>query len=165
MSKWKVYISSTFIDLREFRAELINLFQKQLKDSFELSKIMERMFDDGTYTPFVKDCVEAVEESDIYIIILGNKTGSFPPGEDRTYTEFELDAALAKNKKIFCVHLETFDEDKIDNKAKHKELLDKFKGRPIHTFKDALTLKNVVYDCLFPFSSESPINKKNPYKG
>ena len=74
MSKWKVYISSTFRDLKDFRAELISLFQNQLKNNFELCEIMERMFDDGTYTPFVNDCVEAVIESDIYIIILGNRT-------------------------------------------------------------------------------------------
>ena len=31
---------------------------------------MEHMFDDGTFTPYVDDCVEAVLQSDIYIIIL-----------------------------------------------------------------------------------------------
>ncbi len=62
---------------------------------------MERMFDDGTYTPFVDDCVEAVLSSDIYIIILCNKVGSFPPNEQRTYTEIELDTAIAQDKRIF----------------------------------------------------------------
>ena len=165
MSKWNVYVSSTFKDLKDFRAELINLFQNQLQNNFELSKIMERMFDDGTYTPYVDDCVEAVLGCDIYIIILGNRTGSFPPDQDRTYTEFELDAALANDKRIFCLHLETFNEAEIDNKVKHQQILDKFKGRPIHTFKDSLTLKNALYEFLFPFSSQSPINKKNPYQG
>lgn len=165
MSKWKVYISSTFRDLKDFRAELINLFQNQLKNNFELCEIMERMFDDGTYTPFVNDCVEAVLESDIYIIILGNKIGSFPPHENRTYTEIELDTALTHDKKIFCLHLNEFNEAEIDNKEKHNELLGKFKGRPIHAFKDAKDLKTSLYEFLIQFTSESPVNKKNPYKG
>ncbi|MCW5516160.1 leucine-rich repeat domain-containing protein [Muriicola sp. Z0-33] len=165
MPKWKVYISSTFRDLKDFRFELINLFQNQLKNNFELSEIMERMFDDGTYAPFVDDCVEAVQSSDIYIIILGNRTGSFPPDEERTYTEIELDTALANDKYIFCLRLESFDEAIIDNKTKHNELLGKFDGRPIHTFKDLTELKNILFECLIPFASESPINNKNPYKG
>ena len=165
MQKWKVYISSTFLDLKDFRGVLINLFQNQLKNNFELCEIMERMFDDGTYTPFVVDCVDAVLKSDIYIIILGNKTGSFPPNEDRTYTEIELDTALSNNKRIFCLRLEHFDEVEIDNKAKHDELLTKFKGRPIHTFKNHVDLKNALYEFLIQFTSQTPINVKNPYKG
>ncbi|SDD75043.1 Leucine-rich repeat (LRR) protein [Pricia antarctica] len=165
MSKWKVYISSTFRDLKDFRKELINLFQNQLKNNFELCEIMERMFDDGTYTPYIEDCVEAVLESDIYIIILGNKIGSFPPDEQRTYTEIEIDTALSNDKKIFCLHLEEFDEAEIDNKNKHKELLAKFKGRPSHTFMDAKDLRSALYEFLIQFTSESPVNTKNPYKG
>lgn len=160
--KWKVYISSTFKDLKEFRTDLINLFQNQLKNSFELSDIMERMFDDGTYTPFVDDCVNAVLASDIYIIILGNKTGSFPPDEERTYTEIELDTALSNDKRVFCLRLEHFDENEIDNKVKHTALLNKFEGRPIHLFSDTLSLKNALYEFLIPFTSESKdtIDKK-----
>ena len=32
--------------------------------------------------------------------------------------------------------LHTFDETQIDNKIKHDELLNKFKGKSSHTFKD-----------------------------
>ncbi|MEO0728383.1 MAG: DUF4062 domain-containing protein [Bacteroidota bacterium] len=165
MSKWTVYISSTFRDLREYRAELINLFENQLNDQFELSTIMERMFDDGTYTPFLDDCIDAVKSSDIYIIILGNKTGSFPPNESRTYTEIELDTALDNDKKIFCLHLDSFNEAEIDNKAIHDRLLDKFRGRPTRTFTNATTLKNALFESLIPFSYQSPVNRENPYKG
>jgi len=165
MRKWKVYISSTFKDLKDLRSELITLFQNQLKTSFELCEIMERMFDDGTYTPFVEDCANAVRDSDIYVIILGNKTGSYPPNETRTYTEIELDTAIEEQKFIFCLRLDTFDEAQIDNKSKHDSLLNKFAGKHVHLFKNQTELRNCVYECLFPFGSKSPINKKNPYKG
>lgn len=167
MVKWKVYISSTFLDLKEYRAGLINLFQNELKDGFELSHIMERMFADGSYTPFVDDCKNAVAASDIYIIILGNKTGSFPPGESRTYTEIEFDTAInfEPKKKIFCFTLENFKEDQIDNKEKHEELLKKFKGNPKKEFRDFAGLKTALYDSLLQFTRISPINPANPYKG
>lgn len=161
-SKWKVYISSTFND---FRSELINLFQNQLQNNFELCKIMERMFDDGSYTPFVEDCIEAVEDSDIYIIILGNNIGSFPPDEKRTYTEIELDTAITSKKNIFCLHLKEFDLIEIDNPEKHQNILNKFLGRPTHTFHNLTEIENCVFKCLLPYASTSPINKNNPYKG
>ncbi len=164
MSKWKVYISSTFKDLKEFRATLIHLFQKQLKASFELTEIMERMYDKGTYTPFVEDCIKAVKSCDVYIIILGNKIGSYPPDEERTYTEIELETALSHNKKVFCLRLENFDESKIDDKLKHDEILGKFEGRPIHTFNDMIGLENTIYNCLIPLVTQSSDTYKTKIK-
>ena len=143
MSKWKVYISSTFRDLKEYRAEIIGLFNKELRDKFELTEIMEAMYDKGTYTPFTEDCIKAVQESHIYIIILGNRVGSYPPNEDRTYTEVEFDTAIENDKFIFCFRINEFDETQIDNKVKHDELLQKFKGRNIHRFSDKEDLNNL----------------------
>jgi hypothetical protein len=56
---------------------------------------MERRSNDGTYLTNADDCFKAVLESDIFIIIRGNKTDSFPPNEDRKYIEIVLDTALA----------------------------------------------------------------------
>ena len=71
--KKTIYISSTFRDLKDYRANLIKLFQNELSKQFELSQIMEKMYDDGDFTPFSEDCTAAVDKSDIYLIILGNK--------------------------------------------------------------------------------------------
>jgi Leucine-rich repeat (LRR) protein len=165
MPKWKVYISSTFKDLKDFRSLVINLFQKQLENNFELTRIMEWMYDEGGLTPFVNDCKKSVKNCDIYIIILGNKVGSSPPKEKRTYTEIEMDTAIEEEKDIFCLRLATFDENEIENKAKHTEILNKFAGKPVHVFTDLKELENCIYTCLFPFASLTPVNKKNPYKG
>ena len=165
MSKWKVYISSTFRDLHEFRAELRSYFEKQFKNNFELSKIMELMFDEGRFTLFTEECIEEIENCDIYILILGNKIGSYPPNENRTYTEIELDTALLNKKKIFCFRIDPFVESEIDNKTKHQEILNKFKGKATHRFNDIESLKLTFQETLNPFASLSPINKENPYKG
>lgn len=152
MPKQKVYISSTFRDLKEYRATLIGLFQNQLKNNFELTEIMERMFDDGSTTPYWQDCVKAVEASDFYIIILGNRVGSFPPGQTRTYTEIEIDAAFSdKNKKVFFLKFANFIDSEIDNKAKHDEIIKKFDGRPSHTFKDITEFQNAFLLNLYQF--------------
>ena len=47
------------------------------------------MYDDIT-------CLQMIAskwDSDIYFMILGNKVGSYPPNEKRTYTEIEYDTA------------------------------------------------------------------------
>ncbi len=104
MPKWKVYISSTFIDLKEHRAKLIAIIQNELQDSFELTEIMERMYDKGEFTLSVDVCTEAVKSCDIFLIILANRTGSISPDGVRTYTEVELETAIAEHKKIFSFH-------------------------------------------------------------
>lgn len=149
--KRKVYISSTFRDLKDYRQVLISLFQNELSKKFELSKIMEWMFDDGSHTPFVSDCIQAVEDSDIYFIIIGNKAGSFPPHETRTYTEIEYDTAVKTNKKIFMFRLKDFIEAEIDNKAKHDELLNKFNGKPGHVFTDKDNFEKEIIKVLLQF--------------
>jgi hypothetical protein len=167
MPKQKVYISSTFRDLKEYRATLKGLFETLLKGSFELTNIMELMYDDGSMTPFVTDCVNAVNDCDIYIIILGNKVGSFPPGETRTYTEIEFDTASAANKSRFLLKLATFDESQIDNKEKHDEILKKFEGRASHLFSNVTDFElgffRIVSPFLAPIISPEKINKVFDY--
>ncbi|MBB3841037.1 hypothetical protein FHS57_005058, partial [Runella defluvii] len=151
MKKQKVYISSTFRDLKEYRTLVKSLFENQLAASFELCNIMERMWDDGSQTPFVEECVREVQAADIYLLILGNKVGSFPPNETRTYTEIELDTALAdKGKKIFCFPFSTFEPTQLDNPAKHAELLAKFAGKPTHPFANPTELRADLLECLLP---------------
>jgi len=165
MTKWKIYLSSTFSDLKDFRLELINLFQNQLNNQFVFSKIMEKMFDGGNFLPFVDECIEEVKNCDIYIIIIGNRIGSYPPNENRTYTEIELDTAIAHSKKIFCFQLRTNNDKQIDNKEKYLEILTKFDGRPTHLFSDLKELENILFKSLYQFASKSPVNHQNPYKG
>lgn len=145
MSKWKVYISSTFIDLKEYRQTFINLFEKQLGGKFEVHpRIMEWMHDTGNFQFFTEDCIKAVEESDIYILIFGNRIGSYPPGEERTYTEIEFDTAVKNNKKIYFFPLAKFDTNKIDNREKHTALLAKYNQEDFsESFKEALEKNSI----------------------
>lgn len=149
--KKKVYISSTFRDLKEYRKTLIDLFEKELHNKFELCYIMEKMFDDGEHTPFVDDCIRAVKDCDVYFIILGNKVGSFLPDKSRTYTEAEYETALQTNKKIFMFRLKNMDEAQIDDKIKHEAILKKFEGKPVHEFEGLKDFENGILRVLAQF--------------
>lgn len=167
MRKWKVYLSSTYKDLAGKRAVLIDYFEKQLKGSFELTIIMERMYDDGSHTAFELDCKKQVQLCDIYILIQGNSIGSYIPKTTTTYTELELDTAIRCEKKLFILQLDPFDEEEIgkENISKHEELIKKFKGKPTHFFYDLDSIKLKFLECLTPFINTQPINKISPYKG
>lgn len=149
-TKKTIYISSTFRDLKNYRSKLITLFQSQLSQKFNLSYIMEKMYDKGDFMPFKDDCIKAVNDSNVYLIILGNNIGSYPPDEKRTYTEIELDTAISDpDKKIFCFMLDPFDETKIKDKSKHSEIIKKFDGRPMHKFKNYKDLKILLLENLY----------------
>ncbi len=174
MSKWKVYLSSTYKDLKDQRAEIIGLFSKQLKEKFELCEIMEHMYDDGNQTPFVETCVDAVKSCHIYVIIQGKSIGSFIPdspknrleyGKNKTYTEVELDTALSNKKYIFFIRQVDPDHTEIEFRQKYDEIVGKFLGKYSHDFTNSTELIKIIYACLFPFASKSPLNRKNPYKG
>lgn len=47
MYKWKIYLSSTYLDLKDARQALRLYFEQQLSNHFELSDIMEKMYDTG----------------------------------------------------------------------------------------------------------------------
>jgi len=159
----KVYISSTYKDFKEYRSNLISLFQKQLKGKFELSEIMEHMYDDGSSATYVEECTEAVRECDIYFIILGNSVGSYPPGETRTYTEIEYETAIAEDKIIYRLQLDPIDEGAVDDTAKHKALRDSFEGKHLNFFRDETELESIFLKCLINHLKD--INTENPYKG
>ena len=159
----KVYISSTYKDFREYRSTLISLFHKQLKGKFELCEIMEHMFDDGSSSTYVEECVAAVKECDIYFIILGNSVGSYPPDESRTYTEIEYQTAMEEDKFIYRLQLENIDPKSIDDPAKHKALRDSFEGKHVTYFNDEAELEGIFLKSLLNHFKE--INTDNPYIG
>lgn len=136
-AKQKVYISSTYNDLKDFRRNLISFFEKEAHEDFEICRIMEHMYDDGSDTPFISECLEEVSQSDVYIIILGNRVGSYPPNDKtRTYVEQEYEEAVRGRKKIIRLIHTPFEPEKCDDVEKYKQFVSHFEGRFIHPFSD-----------------------------
>ncbi|MEO6723418.1 MAG: DUF4062 domain-containing protein [Ferruginibacter sp.] len=89
MAKPKIYISSTFFDLQEHRQALITALQKT--ERFDVV-CMENY---GTRsTPPLKKCLEDVEVSEFYILLLGTRYGYMPPGEKYSITNLEYKQAI-----------------------------------------------------------------------
>lgn len=105
MEKRKVYISSTFKDLKEYRSTLINEFNKALSHQYELTRVMEHMYNTGDEMPLSEQCIEEVKKSDVYILVVGDTIGSFPPNSTRSYTQLEYDEAMKEEKDKIIVRL------------------------------------------------------------
>ncbi|MBD0374899.1 MAG: DUF4062 domain-containing protein [Bacteroidota bacterium] len=92
----KVYISSTFRDLKDHRERVIDLLQK-FPDKFDLVA-MENYVAEAL--PPVDKCVQDVLGCDIYILLLANRYGFIPQGSDKSVTEIEYQTAKEHHKEI-----------------------------------------------------------------
>ncbi|MGL4392573.1 MAG: DUF4062 domain-containing protein, partial [Fusobacteriaceae bacterium] len=120
--KYQIFVSSTFIDLKEEREKV----------SFAISKLgyipagME-LFNAGK--PQWETITESIDESDIYILILGGRYGSIYPGTEISYTQREYEYAVEKNIPRFAVVL--------DDKFINQKVLDGEKnGDPEEDFRE-----------------------------
>jgi len=100
MAKHKVYISSTYQDLKEQRKQVIEFFNKKtIKENFDLLSMEGYVADD--IEPAM-ECIEDVKDCDIYILILANRYGFIPPKSNPgeiSVTEIEYNTAAADPQK------------------------------------------------------------------
>ena len=94
MAKYKVYISSTYRDLKEHRKQVIDFFgKKTIKENFDLLSMEGYVADD--IEPAL-ECINDVKDCDIYILIIANRYGFIPPADNPqeiSVTEIEYNAA------------------------------------------------------------------------
>lgn len=107
--KLQVFISSTYSDLKEERQAAVQAILKagHIPAGMEL------------FTAGDKGQMETIkrwiDESDIYMLILGGRYGSIEPTTSLSYTELEYDYAVEKDKPMFAV---VITEEAIDRKVK-----------------------------------------------
>ena len=105
MAKLKVYISSTYRDLKEHRKQLIEFFgKKTIKENFDLVSMEGYVAND--IVPAM-ECIEDVKQCNIFILILANRYGFIPPENNPqgiSITETEYDTAMEDdaNKTILA---------------------------------------------------------------
>jgi formylglycine-generating enzyme required for sulfatase activity len=87
--KLRVFVSSTFLDQEERRRLVIDAIERA-----GLEPVAMERFAGRTVSPLQND-VELVQDCDLYLGILAYRYGSLPPGEQRSHTEIEHDAAQA----------------------------------------------------------------------
>lgn len=105
MPVFKVYISSTYVDLKEYRKTVREFFNK-FRDKFEVISMEDYVAE--SEIPAAK-CIDDVRKCDFYILILANRYGFIPensasyanPGQ-LSVTHAEFEAAKQSGKKIFA---------------------------------------------------------------
>ncbi len=152
--KLQVFISSTFIDLQEERQSAVEAILKagHIPAGMELFKAGNQSQWD-TITRWI-------DESDIYMLILGGRYGTVEETSKKSYTHLEYEYALSKNIPIFAVTLtegaiqskvEQLGYDKAlerDNNAKYKEFKETVRSRMCTDVTDVKDIKLAVLDSL-----------------
>lgn len=94
----QVFVSSTFSDLREERQAAVEaiLAAGHIPAGMELFAA-----GDESQMEVIK---QWIDESDVYLLILGGRYGSIDPKSGKSYTQLEYEYALSKGKSLFaCV--------------------------------------------------------------
>lgn len=146
--KYQIFISSTFIDLKEERQAAVEAILKKghIPAGMELFTA-----GDKSQWEVIK---KWIDDSDIYLLILGGRYGSIDETTRLSYTEMEYNYAIEKGKPFFALSLTN-------------EILDK---KPIEIIKD-FDLKNPKYIafkekitkkmCAFPKNNDQIKNEIN----
>lgn len=141
--KLQIFISSTYLDLEEERQAAVEaiLGSKHIPAGMEL-------FRAGNTSQW--DTIKRwINESDMYMLILGGRYGSIEPQSGKSYTQLEYEYAIDNNIPVFTVILkDEFLLKKAVNLTKEKVFEDKNK-HSYNEFKKFVQTKTVRYaeDC------------------
>jgi len=107
--KFQIFISSTYQDLIDDRQAAVSAILK----AGHIPAGME-LFTSGDKTQ-METIRKWIDESDIYMLILGGRYGSIEPSSGVSYTELEFDYAIEQNKPLFSV---VINEDTLEARVK-----------------------------------------------
>ena len=131
--KLQVFVSSTYTDLKEERQASV----EAILDAGHIPAGME-LFKAGNESQ-LKTIYKWIDESDVYMLILGGRYGSVEVNSGKSYTQLEYEYALNKNIPIFSVILsQSFLTNKI-NKQGLQNIIDT--SDKYYTFKSLVMSK------------------------
>lgn len=112
--KLQVFVSSTYTDLKEERQAAVEAILK----AGHIPAGME-LFTAGDESQW--DVIKRwIDESDIYVLILGARYGSINPKTGKSYTQMEFEYAVEIGKPLFSIVLnESFIDSKVKLTGKH----------------------------------------------
>lgn len=132
--KLQVFISSTFTDLIEERQAAVSAVLKSghIPAGMELFTAGDRSQMD-TITGWI-------DESDVYMLILGGRYGSVESSTNLSYTELEFDYAASQNKPMFSV---VINEQALEQKVQGKgtSVLEKENPKELKLFRNKVLSK------------------------
>lgn len=158
--KLQVFVSSTYTDLIEERQAAV----QAILDAGHIPAGME-LFKAGNESQ-LKTIYKWIDESDVYMLILGGRYGSIESKSGKSYTQLEYEYALSKDIPVFAVILsETFLTYKItslgltntmEQKApdKHQSFKEFVMSKIIREVDDCKDIKIQVHATLSEFMRE-----------
>lgn len=161
--KLQIFISSTFLDLREDRQAAVSAILK----AGHIPAGME-LFTSGDQSQM--DVIKRwIDESDAYMLILGARYGSIEPRTKLSYTELEFDYAVAMGKPIFSVIISDLArEERV--KGRGSEVLETMNSNKLQAFDakvrsqicaffdDEKDIRLAVYEKMLEFSSRQDLS-------
>jgi len=157
--KLQVFVSSTFTDLVEERQAAVAAILK----AGHIPAGME-LFNAGDKSQL--DTIKRwIDESDVYMLILGGRYGSIESESGKSYTEIEFDYAIKSGKPVFAV---VISEEALDRKVKniglaaseqeYPKLLKEFRNLVLQNissfFFDLKDIKLCVYESLSDYAAD-----------
>lgn len=151
--KLQVFVSSTYEDLKVERQAAVSA----ILSSGHIPAGME-LFTAGDESQ-MEVIKQWIDESDIFMLILGGRYGSLEPTSGKSYTHLEYEYALSKNKPLFaCVIGDSAIEPRVKahgsvaietaNSDKLKEFRSVVLGKLSKFWEDAKDIKIVVTETL-----------------
>ena len=121
--KLQVFVSSTFIDLKEERQTAV----QAILNAGHIPAGME-LFTAGNESQWTI-IKRWIEESDVYMLLLGGRYGSIEPKSGKSYTHLEYDYAVELGKPLFAIVIndKALDE-KVNKEGKNVLELDNPQG-------------------------------------
>lgn len=127
-----VFISSTFVDLKEERKKVWDSLEK-----FDVTVKGMEQFGARTSNPLTT-CISEVEQSDIYVGIIGMRYGSEEPNSGKSYSQLEYEKAVEQNKEILIYLIDE------ESSAVTPNLIQFDKIQKLNNFKAILKDKHTI---------------------
>lgn len=162
--KYQIFISSTYIDLIKERQAAVEaiLSARHIPAGMEL-------FNAGNEAQL--DVIRRwIDESDIYLLILGGRYGSVDSKSGKSFTELEYEYALETNKPVFAVvanefalhnhaianeRIEVFEKENIDKYNEFKKLV---MSKVCKFYDDTKDIKLAIHETLSDFTDRYKLN-------
>jgi len=136
--KFQIFVSSTYTDLKEERQAAVEaiLSAGHIPAGMELFSA-----GDESQMTVIK---RWIDESDIYLLILGGRYGSIEPKSSKSYTQLEFEYAVEIKKPYFSVVItEKGLDEKVASHLKRNAIEDKHQ-KELDEFKDQIMSSNIV---------------------
>jgi hypothetical protein len=94
--RYQVFVSSTFLDLKEERAAVVSALLNM--DAIPAGMELFPAADDDAWTLIQS----VIDESDYYLLVIGGKYGSIDPATEISFTEKEYDYAVSLKRPVMA---------------------------------------------------------------